>query len=234
MLDKIDIKVIRNNRKRMAIKISKINNEVVVYAPLRQSDKSINHFIQANHDWIVNTRKAIAEKIIDKPQKFLYFGKEYEFEVSNQFKSNLTLIDKMYVKPGIKDFEYEINKFYFKMGAEIVIAKIKEFADELGVTFSKVSFRNVRSRWGSCSMRKNISINIKLIKTPHHIIDYVLIHELCHLKEMNHSPEFWALVAKADPNYKEHRKWLKENGGYLLAAYTYPKSVQEPIPNLFG
>jgi predicted metal-dependent hydrolase len=72
-----------------------------------------------------------------------------------------------------------------------------------------------KSRWGSCSGKGNLNFNCLLMRTPDEIIDYVVVHELCHLKEMNHSPRFWAEVEKIFPDYKERRKWLKDHGNEI-------------------
>ena len=85
----------------------------------------------------------------------------------------------------------------------------------LGVTYGKISIRDQKTRWGSCSSEGNLSFNWRLILAPPDVLDYVVIHELCHRKEMNHSKEFWALVESLMPEYKERRKWLRENGNNL-------------------
>ena len=86
------------------------------------------------------------------------------------------------------------------------------FAKQMGVQYERISIRHQKTRWGSCSGRGNLNFNCMLMAMPESIQDYVIVHELCHLKEMNHSPAFWAQVEKVLPDYKERRAWLKENG----------------------
>ena len=91
------------------------------------------------------------------------------------------------------------------------------FAPLIGVSYGNVTVRFQSTRWGSCSGKGNLSFNGLLLLAPSEILDYVVVHELCHRKEMNHSAKFWALVQKIMPNYVNQRKWLKQNGRMLLA-----------------
>ena len=93
--------------------------------------------------------------------------------------------------------------------------RLAYFADKYGFRYDKVRFSHAGGRWGSCSTSGTISLNIALMKLPFELIDYVLLHELCHTKEMNHSANFWNLVAMCDPNYKENRRAIKEQHPHL-------------------
>ena len=95
--------------------------------------------------------------------------------------------------------------------------RVRHFASLLRVTYGRITIRNQKSKWGSCSSQGNLSFNCLLMLCPPEVMDYVVIHELCHRIEMNHSPRFWAEVEKLDPDYKTHREWLKIEGNKLIA-----------------
>lgn len=93
----------------------------------------------------------------------------------------------------------------------VIPERVAYFAQQMGVQYGRITIRNQRTRWGSCSSRRNLNFNCLLMLVPPEVRDYVIVHELCHLKEMNHSARFWAEVEKIVPGYREHRKWLKDN-----------------------
>lgn len=95
--------------------------------------------------------------------------------------------------------------------------RVAHFAPLVGVTYNRITIRNQKTRWGSCSTKGNLNFNCLLMLTPPEVQDYVVIHELCHRKEMNHSARFWAEVERVCPDYKTARGWLKQNGGALIA-----------------
>lgn len=95
--------------------------------------------------------------------------------------------------------------------------RVAFYAPRIGVTYGGITIRNQRTRWGSCSGKGNLNFNCMLMLAPEAVIDYVVVHELCHRKEMNHSDRFWALVGQHYPAYPQARKWLKDHGSAILA-----------------
>ena len=101
--------------------------------------------------------------------------------------------------------------------AEVLPERVRFFAQQMGVSYGRITIRSQRTRWGSCSPKGNLNFNCLLMLAPAEVQDYVVIHELCHRKEMNHSSQFWAEVEKVCPDYRVHRKWLKDNGSILIS-----------------
>ena len=100
---------------------------------------------------------------------------------------------------------------------EDITARVERLAPLVGVSWERITIRSQRTRWGSCSGKGNLNFNCLLMLAPEQVRDYVVVHELCHRKEMNHSARFWALVERILPNYTLSRKWLKDHGDALIA-----------------
>ena len=98
----------------------------------------------------------------------------------------------------------------------IIPPRVKYYASLVGVHYNRVTIRHQKTKWGSCSGKKNLNFNCLLLLTPTEVMDSVIVHELCHLKHMNHSKEFYNEVLRVCPNYKQYDRWLKQNGGDLI------------------
>ena len=107
-----------------------------------------------------------------------------------------------------------------KKAAEYIPARAAYFANIMGVSYGRITIRCQKTKWGSCSGRGNLNFNCLMMLMPEDVIDYLVVHELCHRKEMNHSQRFWAEVEKVLPGYKNQEKWLKENGGKIMMRVT--------------
>ena len=108
-----------------------------------------------------------------------------------------------------------IEKHLWQLAAKELPVRVMEFARIHQLTVRRITVRNQKSRWGSCSRRATISLNWRLIQTPVHVQDYIILHELCHLRELNHSRRFWKEVESVCPDYEDAEIWLKKNGSLM-------------------
>ncbi len=186
----MNVKIIRSNRKTLAIQINP-DLSVTVRAPRYAPQSDIERILREKESWIQKHIEKIREQEAKK--------KETQGEsVEREYLTN-----------------EEIKKLADK-ALQHIPKRVSYYAKQIGVTYGKIKIRNQKTRWGSCSSKGNLNFNCLLMLTPPEVIDYVVVHELCHRKEMNHSRAFWAEVEKVIPNYKEQVKWLKENGGKII------------------
>lgn len=194
-----------------------------VVAPLRARGQDIIRFISERQDWIQKQLSRIhsAKSALNIQNNEIYiFGHAYTHihkpeqkgvtlntEKKHIYSSNdwgtLTLTDK--------------TKILQKLAKTYIKPRIDALAKRCKLPFNKLSIRNQKGRWGSCSSKKDISINWRIMQLPQAVGDYVLIHELCHTQHMNHSKKFWNLVAHNCPNYQAAEQWLDDYGWYLLS-----------------
>jgi len=106
----------------------------------------------------------------------------------------------------------------------IIPERVKFYAEKLGVTYGRITVRNQRTKWGSCTSKGNLNFNCLLMAAPPEVLDSVVVHELCHRLHMNHSKEFYSAIYRVFPEYDKWNKWLKDNGGLLIRRMTAPET----------
>jgi len=127
--------------------------------------------------------------------------------------SNVKLVQDILIvslRPGNGRLNIALERWYRMQAAELMKKKVDELSARLGISYTRLTIRGQKTRWGSCSRKGNLSFNWKLLMAPEPVIDYVIIHELTHLREMNHARRFWQLVAEQCPHWRKHRKWLRD------------------------
>lgn len=190
------VTIIRSDRKTLAIQINP-DLSVTVRAPIYTSQRDIERILKEKEGWIQKHIEQIREQEAKRKETQGEYGKQGES------------IEREYLS------REEIQKLAEK-ALDYIPKRVSYFAKQIGVTYGRITIRNQKTRWGSCSSKGNLNFNCLLMLTPLEVIDYVVVHELCHRKEMNHSKAFWAEVEKVIPNYKAQVKWLKENGGLII------------------
>ena len=198
--------IVKSQRRSIQIHIAD-GGEIMVRAPWWMPQPYIEQFVSKHQLWIkrrlTELTKRSTPSLLTMGQ-VQYLGTRYPL-IFAEINENLT--------ERLKRLKAE--HWYKSQARELIHARIDHYKAELGVTPGLVSLRNQKSRWGSCSAKGNLSFSWRLIMAPSEIVDYVVVHELAHIAHHNHSKTFWALVAKACPQFKKHRQWLKVHGDQL-------------------
>ena len=184
-------RVTRSKRKSYGIVVDE-DGQVNVRIPLRGSMITARNLVMDKQDWIL-------EKVALQKQR-------------KQQREALQVESAEKYTPQQRE---GLERRYRQAAKEYIPRRADYFAQRIGVSYERIRIAEQKTRWGSCSSRGTLSFNWKLMLAPPKVLDYVVVHELCHLIEMNHSPRFWKLVEEIIPEYKEYRKWLKENGNTL-------------------
>ena len=223
------VEVVRSIRRTASLHI--VGSDLQVRVPEHVDDERVAAFLQRKRPWI---RSKVAEirllpphrsKELVSGESFPYLGRHYRLKIQEGHHVGVSLSGgylKATIRPNEQGEQREariqqyLHNWYRSRALEHLKEKANRYAQQIGVSPAGVSVRNFRSRWGSCDKKGQVVFNWNIIKAPHKIVDYVVIHELCHLIHPNHSKDFWQLVGRHDANYSEHRQWLKERGEALL------------------
>jgi predicted metal-dependent hydrolase len=181
----------------------------------------IHKFLKEKEAWITKHQQIVKTRLQIKKEGdnegYLYLGKRYKLELGNNQKELIELEDNKLLL-GSKNKKYAktyLTSWYKQQARKIIVARVHSLAKISQSEFKSISITSAETRWGSCSSNKTLNFNWRLIMAPLPVIDYVVAHELAHLKEMNHSKSFWDAVRKMYPLYREYRTWLKRNGEML-------------------
>jgi len=218
---KID-QIIRTKRKSIAL-IVEPDGRLVVRAPMRISDADIKHLVKQKERWIREKQKQVKDKSTQSTQKvykdgeeFLYLGKSYQLKIVADLNPALVLSRKFYLsRRALPKAEIVFTEWYREQARAVISERVKLYAARHGFKYRKIRITSARTRWGSCSSMGNLNFTWRLVMAPPEVIDYVVVHELAHLRVNNHSKEFWKQVERIMPDYKQRLKWLKENGRKL-------------------
>lgn len=224
MSNTADIKIKRYRTARsMKLRIIE-DGTVIITTHSLTPQRQINKFIEDHRDWIEDKLSSIDNKkkhLTTERSSLLFRGREYDFRLSVQKnKRPFASLKNKTLTVTVKNEDHAeartaLEKWYKKQAKKYFSDRVPLLADLVDKPIKNITIRSQRSRWGSCSSRKTISINWKLIQTPDWISDYVVYHELTHLSHMNHSKAFWNLLSEYFPNYKKAEKWLKDNHSLL-------------------
>ena len=223
------VEVLRSKRKTSVLHI--VGDELQIRVPNRVRDRKIVEILEIKERWIRNKVIQLQNQRITNKREFIsgesfsLFGRNLYLKVLEGGKVGTQLIDDYLIttvrtseigdlrKSRIKTY---LEKWYIQEAYQKLEEKVMRYSKIIRVFPREIKVRNYKTRWGSCDNKGRLTFNFHLIKAPHEIVDYVVIHELCHMIQPNHSKFFWNEVARFDPSFKNHKKWLKLNGADLM------------------
>ncbi|MEI6588048.1 MAG: SprT family zinc-dependent metalloprotease [Candidatus Moraniibacteriota bacterium] len=221
-MSKIKIsKIIRSKRKNIALVISH-DATLVVRAPMRTPLYYIEKLVEEKFAWIerkmreFEKRPKAEKKTFFEGEEFLYLGKKYKLALTNGLKIETTEdLELLFPKVFLWRAQHRMLDWYKKQAHKEIAERTKIIAEKLNLKYSSLKISNAKTNWGSCGPKNSLNFNWRLIMAPERVVNYVIIHELMHILEKNHSRKFWDKVAVVMPDYKQARKWLKENSKVL-------------------
>lgn len=216
--------LVRSRRRSIGLEV-RPDATLVVRAPTRTPLWFVESLLREKAGWIEEKLSKARSHVSLLPrhdfltgERFPYLGRDWPLAVVAFQKTPLTFDDKAGFSLDIAAFdrgEVIFEQWYRDQARKLLAERVQHFAPLVGVSLPRLRITGAERRWGSCSTTGTVSFTWRLIMAPMDVIDYVVVHELAHLREMNHSVRFWALVVSVLPDYEERRRWLKEYGATL-------------------
>lgn len=202
-------------------------HEVKVVLPV-DSDVSPTTLLEENANWVIKKtrkyeqyREQAPVRRFDEGEQFPFLGHDFAVTIDETPTDRIGTYRIVLPRAEVesKGLKKTLREFYRTEAREVISERVSRYADEIGVEFESVTVRNQRTRWGSCSAKRNLNFNWRLVMAPIEVMDYVVVHELVHLREKNHTNKFWRIVRRFDEQYKQHAKWLEEHSSRLIFDY---------------
>jgi predicted metal-dependent hydrolase len=217
----LDYEVVRANRKTIGITVER-DRSVVVRVPFHTSEQVISEAIERKKFWIWQKLRDPHKYPNPLPHKEYvtgetYLGQHYALTLTKGEGGEVQLVGDQFemAEADRRKGDSLFHSWYLAQAKEKLKPRIAAFATEIGVSYSRIWVRDLKYRWGSCTPGGTLSFNWRIIQAPMIVVDYLIVHELVHILEPNHSPEFWNIVAVHVPSWTKARSWLKQHGGRL-------------------
>lgn len=218
----IRYRLVRSKRKSVALVVSR-NAEVIIRAPLRTPVDYIEKFFLEKIQWVeraierVKTRIQESERRYEEGECFFFLGEHYPIRISEKSKRPLIFDGENFVFSQASQFRARrvFLEWYRREAKKILSERVKFFAKKYSIPVQSVKVNDAKTRWGSCSEKGSLNFSFRLIMAPMSVVDYVVIHELAHIRHRNHSRLFWKAVGEMFPGYEKEKRWLKKNGHLL-------------------
>lgn len=218
----IDYKVEYKKRKTVSLRLDS-DGSLLVIAPIEMTKKEIEDLIISKKQWILKKQKILSMRKKLEPNKILYLGKEYNVKIIKRTglkKNFITLYDDTFFinVSSLDKVELQIKKWFKEETLKMVNEYVEKYSGYFKCKPKSIKIKEQKTRWGSCSYDNNLNINWRLSMAKKEALEYVVVHEMCHMVYKNHSSDFWNLVKKLMDNYEENSKYLDDNG-YLFFEY---------------
>lgn len=221
----LNYQVVRSaRRKKLTITVER-DRSVIVHAPERTTDEAIRRVVEAKRPWLFDklhhpqkyrSRQHPPGKEVVNGESAPYLGREYRIEVAETASGAVEFSRRFLIPLARQQKRRDVLKaWYLERAKETILPLVARHASELGVQYRAARIVDNRYRWGSCTVKDNVNFNWRLIKAPMFVITYVIVHELAHLLESNHTPRFWNIVRAKAPSTEKARAWLQEQGELL-------------------
>jgi predicted metal-dependent hydrolase len=215
--------IIRSKRRTFALEIDN-QGRLIVRAPARATRAQIEALVAQKSAWIQGKQaevrsqgELIPVRQYQAGEIFLYLGQPYILALVERQAVPLLLDGNFKLRASDQPKAAGVFEAWYRQQARAIIRqRLTVYSAQTGLRHQEVRIKNLRTRWGSCSIRGNLNFNLRLVLAPLEIVDYVVVHELVHLKHKNHSRQYWDAVAAILPDYKRRRAWLKTNGHLLV------------------
>lgn len=215
-----------SKRKTVTITVER-DRTVVVRVPDEMTDDDVGRVVIAKRQWILEKLRSPQKyddlqhppgKEVVNGESALYLGREYRIEIGDTESDEVEFVQGFKVPATQSGRRREVlRQWYIRQAKDIILKRAEQHARELGVVIKSARIVDNRYRWGSCTVSDNVNFNWRLIKAPMFVIDYVVVHELAHLIEPNHSEAFWNIVRAKTATMDKAKNWLKEHGQTLEA-----------------
>lgn len=211
-------------RKKLTITVER-DRSIVVHAPECTTDETIQEVVESKRQWIHEKTKH-AQKYEEQPhppgkelvngESTLYLGRNYQIEIVPTESTEIRFEQRFLIPSCLVGERRDVlRKWYIDQASKKILPKVESVAASLGVDYAGAKIVDNRFRWGSCTVKNNVNLNWRLIKAPMFVIDYVIVHEVAHLIEGNHTPRFWNIVRAHAPATEKARSWLRNHGQIL-------------------
>lgn len=212
----IDVTIKQSTRaRRLSLRVSGVDGRVSLTLPRRTSMCEAQAFLRDKEGWIRGHLDRQPDVIAIEPGALIDIEGRPRLIAETRTRSVKLMQDHLLVPEGADKTPARVRAFLKTLARDRLAEASTRHAAALGRTYGKITLRDTRSRWGSCTSEGNLMYSWRLVLAPADVLDYVAAHEVAHLAEMNHSPAFWAEVAKLMPGYQAPRVWLRQNGGKL-------------------